>query len=47
MTEEPRILFTDLGLPAELLEGVKAAGFEACTPIQAQTLPYALQGKDI
>ena len=29
------------------MAGVNAAGFQACTPIQAQTLPVALQGKDI
>jgi ATP-dependent RNA helicase RhlB len=47
MTEETQVLFTDLGLPEALLEGVRAAGFEACTPIQAETLPIALKGGDI
>jgi ATP-dependent RNA helicase RhlB len=47
MTEETPILFTDLGLPEPLMEGIRAAGFEACTPIQAQTLPIALKGGDI
>ncbi len=27
--------------------GVRAAGFQQCTPIQAQTLPVALLGKDV
>lgn len=27
--------------------GIKDAGFEFCTPIQAETLPLALEGKDI
>jgi ATP-dependent RNA helicase RhlB len=29
------------------LQGLKDAGFEQCTPIQAETLPVALQGHDI
>lgn len=39
--------FTDLALAEPLLQGVDAAGFSRCTPIQAQTLPLALEGKDI
>ena len=41
------MLFSELGLPPEILTGVKAAGFQQCTPIQAQTLPIALRGKDV
>jgi ATP-dependent RNA helicase RhlB len=47
MTEEKKIPFTDLNLPEALLDGVRTAGFEYCTPIQAKTLPQALQGRDI
>ena len=47
MTEEKKIPFADLQLPEKLVEGVKAAGFEYCTPIQAKTLPQALKGRDI
>jgi len=47
MTEEKKTPFTDLDLPEELLAGVRAAGFEYCTPIQAKTLPQALNGRDI
>ena len=47
MSETPEMRFTDLELPDELLEGVRAAGFESCTPIQAMTLPRALKGHDI
>ncbi len=47
MTEEKKIPFTDLDLPESLLQGVQAAGFEYCTPIQAKTLPQALKGRDI
>jgi ATP-dependent RNA helicase RhlB len=47
MTEIDDIRFDSLDLPPQLLEGVKAAGFEICTPIQAQTLPRALKGQDV
>jgi len=47
MTEEKKTPFTDLNMPEVLLEGVRAAGFEYCTPIQAKTLPQALKGHDI
>ncbi len=47
MTEDKKTSFTELNLPATLLEGVQTAGFEYCTPIQAKTLPQALQGRDI
>jgi ATP-dependent RNA helicase RhlB len=39
--------FDGLGLHPQLLQGVKAAGFERCTPIQAGTLPLALAGQDV
>jgi ATP-dependent RNA helicase RhlB len=39
--------FASLGLPEKLLAGVREAGFEFCTPIQAETLPIALEGRDI
>ncbi|MEA2093292.1 MAG: DEAD/DEAH box helicase, partial [Pseudomonadota bacterium] len=29
------------------MQGIEDAGFSKCTPIQAETLPIALQGKDI
>ncbi len=41
------INFTDLGLRPELIEGIKRLGFETPSPIQAQTIPVALKGKDI
>ena len=47
MDQEKKTPFTDLGLADELMEGVRAAGFEHCTPIQAQTLPHALKGQDV
>ncbi|MBI5196819.1 MAG: DEAD/DEAH box helicase [Nitrospirae bacterium] len=39
--------FEELHIPDKILEGIKDAGFTKCTPVQAQTLPEALQGKDI
>ena len=47
MTETDEIRFDTLNLPPQLQKGVKAAGFEVCTPIQAQTLPRALNGQDV
>ncbi|MCF6338125.1 MAG: ATP-dependent RNA helicase RhlB [Gammaproteobacteria bacterium] len=39
--------FRELKLAEPLLQGVDAAGFSHCTPIQAQTLPLTLNGQDI
>ena len=39
--------FSSLDLAEPLQQGLRDAGFENCTPIQALTLPHALQGKDI
>src|SRR4051812_4727651 len=39
--------FSSLHLPELLQKGLADAGFERCTPIQAQTLPQALAGFDI
>ena len=39
--------FTDLGLRAELIKGIHRLGFELPSPIQAETIPAALSGKDI
>src|SRR3970040_2100508 len=39
--------FTGLNLPEPLLRGVHEAGFEYCTPIQAEALPLALAGQDV
>lgn len=41
------VLFSSLGLTDSLLESLEDAGFVHCTPIQAATLPLALQGQDI
>lgn len=39
--------FSSFDLPAELLQGIEESGFSYCTPIQKESLPFALQGKDI
>jgi ATP-dependent RNA helicase RhlB len=39
--------FDELNLPLQVLAGVAEAGFHECTPIQEQTLPVALDGKDV
>ena len=46
-THTTEIAFHDLKLAEPLLQGVDSAGFSHCTPIQAQTLPLTLEGKDI
>ncbi|MDR3037784.1 MAG: DEAD/DEAH box helicase, partial [Candidatus Adiutrix sp.] len=49
--ERPNFLtatrFADFDLPPEIMAGVDQAGFEYCTPIQAQAIPVALSGLDI
>ncbi len=39
--------FIELPIHEKVLEGIKDAGFTDCTPVQEQTLPAALDGKDI
>jgi len=39
--------FSELALPDSLMQGIRDAGFENATPIQAQTLPIALEGSDV
>ncbi len=39
--------FSDFDLDPDLLKGLNEAGFEFCTPIQEQSIPIALAGKDV
>jgi len=39
--------FEEFNLPAAVLSGLNEAGFTYCTPIQAQTLPVLLTGRDV
>jgi ATP-dependent RNA helicase RhlB len=41
------LTFSALDLSPSLMQGIEEAGFTRCTPIQAQTLPFALTGRDI
>jgi ATP-dependent RNA helicase RhlB len=44
---EGKTRFQDLGLEPEIMHAVADLGFSYCSPIQAQSLPHALQGKDV
>jgi ATP-dependent RNA helicase RhlB len=39
--------FSSFDLQPSLAQGIRDAGFKNCTPIQAQTLPFALLGRDV
>jgi superfamily II DNA/RNA helicase len=39
--------FSELGLGEKVLNAVEASGYDAPTPIQAQAIPHALQGRDV
>ncbi|MEL6282372.1 MAG: DEAD/DEAH box helicase [Pseudomonadota bacterium] len=39
--------FSELGLDPKVLQAVEEAGYETPTPIQAQAIPHALQGRDV
>lgn len=39
--------FDNLGLDARLLQGIVRQRFATPTPVQAQAIPLALEGKDI
>ena len=49
--EEPEFLtrtrFDEFDLPETIVRGLNDAGFVHCTPIQAQTLPVSLTGRDV
>jgi ATP-dependent RNA helicase RhlB len=42
-----QLRFAELDLPEPVMKGLADAGFERCTPIQAETLPIALEGGDV
>ncbi len=49
MTEKhlTKIEFSSFKLDEKITQGIEEAGFSYCTPIQAQTIPIAIQGKDV
>ncbi len=44
---EDSIRFNSLDLPPPVQEGIRRAGFETLTPIQAKALPLAMDGRDV
>lgn len=40
-------MFHELGISEKIMKSVQAMGFEEATPIQAETIPVSLQGKDV
>ncbi|QSP93587.1 DEAD/DEAH box helicase [Marinobacter salinisoli] len=51
MTSDPKhtgdLRFRDLNLDKRLLDAITSIGFEYCTPIQAETLPWTLACEDL
>ncbi|MET4024519.1 ATP-dependent RNA helicase RhlB [Marinobacter sp. MBR-99] len=51
MTSDPKhtgdLRFSDLNLDKRLLDAISQIGFEYCTPIQAETLPWTLACEDL
>ena len=41
------MLFSELGLSAELLRAIREQGYQEATPIQQQAIPFILEGRDI
>ncbi len=39
--------FTELDLPDEVMKGIEKAGFTDLTPVQEESIPLALKGKDV
>ncbi|MGO2031865.1 MAG: DEAD/DEAH box helicase, partial [Glutamicibacter ardleyensis] len=46
-TEEPTVLFSELGLDARVLAALADLGYEKPSPIQAATIPLLLEGRDV
>ncbi|WP_291778654.1 DEAD/DEAH box helicase [Cecembia sp.] len=44
---EKELLFSDLGISAEILKAVEDMGYTHPSTIQAQSIPYLLEGKDV
>lgn len=40
-------MFASLPIAEPVMRGIESVGFEACTPIQARSLPISLSGKDV
>ena len=46
MTEVTKT-FAELGLPEKMLKAIAAVGYETPSPIQAETIPPLLAGRDV
>ena len=46
-TPAPPASFASLGLPRELSDVVAALGYEEPTPVQRETIPLLLEGRDL
>lgn len=46
-THLTEIKFSELGLEPQVLSGLEAKGFHYCTPIQAESLPLLIAGKNL
>jgi len=44
---EGKVRFHDFDFELPIMRAISDLGFKYCSPIQAQSLPYALQGKDV
>ncbi|WP_323847151.1 DEAD/DEAH box helicase [Microbulbifer magnicolonia] len=48
MTDTPNLVgFDQLGLPTDILNAIEKLGYETPSPIQAQTIPSLLEGRDV
>ena len=47
MDEGEAVEFSELGLPEPIMEAIGDLGFERCTPIQGEVLPYSLSDYDV
>lgn len=45
--DAPQLRFEDLNLSEPVLKAVKDIGYEIPTPIQAETIPYVMEGRDV
>ena len=46
-TQSPEVVFSDFDLSPEIHKAVESVGYETPTPIQAQTIPPMLDGRDV
>ena len=46
-TEENKTTFSDLNIAKPILSALERSGYSHPTPIQAQAIPFALEGRDL